>query len=237
MQGFSSDEAVAALAGSRNVGFHSGANIHSTTLMTPGILRERNNRSVPSQETLFAKESDSKRTCSMDPYVFGGEYFNYLLDYHWEPHSVAQHASSSAWSRLVSSLQGGSKPLPKDTVWTCSESKRRRVEVLVDPLSDAYVREQKIKLDMSAKELREYTTTKSDNALSKGDVIEPAVSPCDQISMEAVDVMLLDDAMTLGWITKFSENELRFYGSFGRVFEKILGKGYNANELLNLERS
>lgn len=254
-QRYSVDEAVAALAGLRNIGYHPAvlgqvAAASGTESMRPATLVERVDKAHPTPETQLTAKVTTQRKCSLDPYVFGGEYFNYLLDYHWDEQPVQslKHpmdrrdgeghtvSSPSLWRTLIG--QGSSASQAHSKVWTCSEGRRRRVDVLVDPLSEAYAVREKMKRTLEPEEMEQWEAeqerARRENPFTAAQ--GALVSPCDSISMEAIDVMLLDDAMTLGWVKKFSENEVKFYTSFGLVVDKILSKGYNVNELFNLKR-
>jgi hypothetical protein len=252
-QRYSVDEAVAALAGLRNIGYHPAvvSDVLRGETMKPATVVERMDKAHPTQETLLAAKVVTQRKCSLDPYVFGGEYFNYLLDYHWTetPVRSLKHPSDrrdgdggvlpelSWWRKLVGSSKGSSASADA-RVWTCSESRRRRVDILVDPLSEAYAMRETMKRTLDKDEMEQWEAdqerARRENPFTSAQ--GATASPCEDISMEAIDVMLLDDAMTLGWVTKFSENEVKFYTSFGSVVDKILCTGYNANELFNLKR-
>lgn len=252
VSGYSFEEAIVALGAARSIGFHSVANIHFRESMKPANLRERFDENFPSQETLMTQKEATMRKCSMDPFVFGGEYFTYLLDYIWEPRVEELNRDGSVKEKkgILSKLtlfKTSSSPVNSSesqglvapstrTYWTCSESKRRRVEQLVNPLSEEYLRKAKRKIELNAKQLREQEEQEELERLQNGDQVSPVISPCDHITMEAVDVMLMDDALTLGWLSKFSENELRYYGSFAKLMDKLFQKGYNANLLFNLKR-
>lgn len=262
MQKFSCDEAVAALAGARNVGYHAG--FYSSLRREGPLAMKPNVGSIgaASHETLLTQQNPTMRKCTLDPFVFGGEYFNYLLDYHWfqvpvselavpqvpvarngeggaaTPQPVEQPSGSNQLSRWLRKAFGRSHVAkgPDADVFRCFEDKRRRVEILVNPLSEDYIVTQKMKQTLNAKELREWEAGREAEREEKGDQrANPVVSPCGHITMQPIDVMLLDDVMTLGWVNKFSENELRFYNSFTKVLRKTVEMRYNVNGLSPLK--
>ncbi|KAG8344254.1 hypothetical protein TRVL_04913 [Trypanosoma vivax] len=241
-KGFSVDEIVAMVGGIRNIGFHESSGFHTRAEVRP-VMRRRFGALGPENDVLRLPESQYK--CTLDPYVFGGEYFDLLLDYHW--------------------TQRGLFRRPGD-LFQCDEGNRKREIVMLDPFSEQALERERKRLvakerareavvrAAEKKELHavpvdgsttgrhgeaQYIGGSNDKAVTGGTVqtVEPLVempefkSPCSSVSMREIDMTLLDDALLLGWVHRFSANEINFYTVFGKTIEKIHCHGYNVNSL------
>ncbi|SCU72884.1 peroxidase, putative [Trypanosoma equiperdum] len=240
-QGFAVDEIVAMLGGIRNIGFHESSGFHTTEEVKPQ-MRRRPGVMGPEEDVYHIPDTPQK--CTLDPYVFGSEYFDLLLDYNWKQNT---------------SLFRRNGP------FHCSENDRKREVLLLDPFSEqAMERERKrLQAEERARESVERAALKrhpsfdettsitggrdgeaqpisgvmselnEDEGINVKSLVEVPEfkSPCSSVSMREVDVLLLDDALLTGWMHRFSANEILFYDVFGTVMEKIQCRGYNLNSL------
>jgi hypothetical protein len=77
-----------------------------------------------------------------------------------------------------------------------------------DQPSERFVRMQKKRVGVSP----EPAVPKNTNAAP--------INRCDTISMSGMDMSLLDDPMTEGWLTRFAENEVLFLSAIGDLVQK-----------------
>ncbi|AYU83151.1 Peroxidase, putative [Leishmania donovani] len=256
-QGFSLEQVVALIGCNRCIGFHDAANFHTREEVKPKMKR-RPGAIGPSDDEFHLPGTIQKTT--MDPYVFGSEYFNLLLDYKWRQPGLFQQRRKGAYS--------------------CNAKERARQVTLLDPFSEKSYESQQRRMG-PAEKAREssnatdkripatlgdgdsapdrgrfdrsgeaqfipgaHSANRSDSAESSnrepdiaGDPDYEAergtvsVDPCEHVSMRGVDVMLLDDALTKGWLYQFGDNELEFYAAVSEVILNIQGRGYNPNKL------
>ncbi|ESL08290.1 hypothetical protein TRSC58_04009 [Trypanosoma rangeli SC58] len=242
-QGFSVEEIVGMIGGIRALGFHDSSGFHTKEEVKPQ-MRRHPSLMGPQEDVFHLPETMEK--CTLDPYVFGGEYFDLLLDYNW------RQRSRIGWRRGV---------------FRCDEKDRKRDITLLDPFSEqAVMRERKrLQAQEQAREAVERAAQKrerfsvaeeeesvvgrageaqfisgvepqenveEDTTDTAGLVVVPEFkSPCSSVSMREIDMMLLDDALLTGWLHRFSANEIRFYAVFGNVMMKIQDQGYNLNSL------
>ncbi|EPY36721.1 cytochrome c peroxidase [Strigomonas culicis] len=243
-QQFSIEQLVALIGCARTVGFHEGTHFHTQEKIKP--LMRRPMVTGPTEDEFHLPDTIGK--CTVDPYVFGSEYFDLLLDYNWKQHGL----------------------LKKEPFYRCSESSRVRDVVLIDPFS-AQKTEQIDRIvaaeEKHQKEVKNYFEKnssvlegKSPADMSKygrtGEAqmipgkeptkVEPEhtthvdfeteepskhVDPCSHVSMRGIDVMLLDDALTRGWLHRFSSNEVDFYSTVTDIVLEVQRRGHNENEL------
>ncbi|KPA86400.1 hypothetical protein ABB37_00580 [Leptomonas pyrrhocoris] len=256
-QGFSLEQLVALIGCDRCIGFHDAAQFHTQQEVKPK-MRRRPGTVGPSDDEFHLPNTIQKTT--MDPYVFGGEYFDLLLDYNWR--------------------QPGKFRKRKDAEYRCSANDRSRDVTLLDPFSEKTL-ESKRRWMATADKARESAeqakmrnidvvdgkqsaegggrfnrsgeaqfipgatqdSWKDDgNDVKKeadpsGDPdyeiehIGVSVDPCEHVSMRGMDVMLLDDSLTKGWLYQFGDNELEFYAAVSEVILDIQKRGHNANKL------
>ncbi|KAG5466928.1 hypothetical protein LSCM1_01105 [Leishmania martiniquensis] len=256
-QGFSLEQVVALIGCSRCIGFHDAANFHTREEVKPKIKR-RPSMIGPSEDEFHLPETIQKTT--LDPYVFGSEYFNLLLDYKW--------------------LQPGLLQQRKNGEYRCSAKERARQITLLDPFSEKSFESQrrrtedaeKLQGSIDARDKRKSAMLGSSvgalgngfsdrsgeaqfipgvKSATRGDsaryrIREPDIAgdpdyeierialstdPCEHVSMRGVDVMLLDDGLTKGWLHQFGENELEFYAAVAEVILDIQSRGHNRNKL------
>lgn len=252
-QGFSLEQIVALISCYRNIGFHACANFHTKEEVKPHMARNRN---IIGPDTSNFNLPDLIDKCTLDPYVFGGEYFDLLLDYDWKQAGIFKKSDS----------------------YRCSGKDRRREVVLLDPFSEQSLEAEKRRMEAAQKAastLDDATRSRSGVVLSKDgslygrtgeaqfikgsthaapdddDDVKKATAevaaafdsanieeddgtvldPCEHVSMRGTDIMLLDDALTRGWLYKFSDNEINYYAAVGEVFTTIQEHGYNVNNL------
>ncbi|KAK7201258.1 Peroxidase [Novymonas esmeraldas] len=253
-QGFSLEQLVALIGCVRCVGFHDAANFHTRDEVKPKMRRRPG--SIGPRDDEFHLPATTQKT-TMDPYVFGSEYFDLLLDYKWH-----QRGFLKQW---------------QDGVYRCSATDRAREVTLLDPFSEKSFESQRRK----AEEVRENAgaARKGSSSSSCGDRGGPdggrlersgeaqlipgagsvtwgsgsdsqrrepdltgdpdyeiervAVSadPCAHVSMRGMDVMLLDDGLTKGWLHQFVDNELEFYAAVSEVMLDLQQRGHNPNAL------
>ncbi|KAF8298731.1 putative peroxidase [Trypanosoma cruzi] len=244
-QGFSVEEIVGMIGGIRTIGFHDSSGFHTKEEVKPQIRRHPSLMG-PQEDVFHLPETMEK--CTLDPYVFGGEYFDLLLDYNWRQRSLIGWRSGP---------------------FRCDEKDRKREITLLDPFSEQAVMRERKRLQAQeqareaverAAQKREQITLpeeeKAESAMGRvgeaqfipgvemqesvdddtteavGSLVVPEFkSPCSSVSMREMDMMLLDDALLTGWLHRFSTNEIRFYTVFGEVMEKIQNRGYNLNSL------
>ncbi|KAH9601536.1 hem peroxidase [Trypanosoma melophagium] len=243
-QGFSVEEIVAIIGGIRNIGFHEDSGFHTKEEVKPQ-MRRRPGLMGPEEDIFHLPDTFHK--CTLDPYVFGGEYFDLLLDYNWRKKGFFRRRGDH---------------------FRCDEGDRKREIVLLDPFSEESLSKERKRLQAqeSAREAMERAAQKRQNIKTddeiesetgrvgeaqfipgledvnneakdetidvKGEVEIPEFkSPCSSVSLREIDMMLLDDALLTGWLHRFSANEIRFYTVFGGIMEKIQSRGYNINSL------
>ncbi|CAC9545959.1 conserved hypothetical protein [Leishmania infantum JPCM5] len=256
-QGFSLEQVVALIGCNRCIGFHDAANFHTREEVKPKMKR-RPGAIGPSDDEFHLPGTIQKTT--MDPYVFGSEYFNLLLDYKWRQPGLFQQRRKGAYR--------------------CNAKERARQVTLLDPFSEKSYESQQRRMGPAekARESSNATDKRIPAALGDGDSApdrgrfdrsgeaqfipgahsanrsdsaessnrEPdiagdpdyeaergtvSVDACEHVSMRGVDVMLLDDALTKGWLYQFGDNELEFYAAVSEVILNIQGRGYNPNKL------
>ncbi|GET92865.1 hypothetical protein, conserved [Leishmania tarentolae] len=256
-QGFSLEQAVALMACNRCIGFHDAADFHTREEVKPKMKR-RPGVIGPSDDEFHLPGTIQKTT--MDPYVFGSEYFDLLLDYKWH--------------------QPGFFKQRRKGEYRCNAKERARQITLLDPFSEKSYESQQRRMK-AAEKTRERVdaagkhiptthggnTSSSDggrfdrsgeaqfipgaasanwNNSAEGSNRQPDIAgdpdyeteyvalsadPCEHVSMCGTDVMLLDDALTKGWLHQFGDNELEFYATVSEVILSIQGRGYNPNKL------
>ncbi|KEG15022.1 putative ascorbate-dependent peroxidase [Trypanosoma grayi] len=241
-QGFSVEEIAGIIGGIRNIGFHESFGFHTKAEVKPQ-MRRHPSLMGPEEDIFHLPETLEK--CTLDPYVFGGEYFDLLLDYNWKQGGFLNRRSG---------------------LFRCDEKDRKREVTLLDPFSEqALMKERKRllaqekareaverasqkreKLDDAEEESvtgrvgeAQYIPGVDDNDDAGDDAGDMGVmlevpefkSPCSNVSMREIDMLLLDDALLTGWLHRFSANEIQFYNVFGNVMEKIQSRGYNLNSL------
>lgn len=256
-QGFSLEQLVALIGCDRCIGFHDAAHFHTQKEVKP-TMKRRPGTIGPRDDEFHLPDTIQKTT--MDPYVFGGEYFDLLLDYNWR--------------------QPGIFKKRKDAVYRCSAKDRARDVALLDPFSEKTLESQRrwMLATEKAKETAEEAKRSGagvadggegangggrfdrsgeaqfipgasqdmwkdeDNDYKKepdpsGDPdyeierIGVSVDPCQHVSMRGMDMMLLDDSLTKGWLYQFSDNELEFYAVVSEIILEIQKRGHNANKL------
>ncbi|KAG5467475.1 hypothetical protein CUR178_01118 [Leishmania enriettii] len=256
-QGFSLEQVVALIGCSRCIGFHDAANFHTREDVKPKIKR-RPGMTGPREDEFHLPETIQKTT--LDPYVFGSEYFDLLLDYKWRQPGFLQQR--------------------KDCAYRCNAKERARQITLLDPFSEKSFESQRRRVEIvekarechSPKDKRNSATLGEDdsslggasvNRSGEAQLIPGAISaewsnnaergirepdiagdsdyeiervaapldPCEHVSMRGMDVMLLDDALTKGWLYQFGDNELEFYAVVSEVILDIQGRGHNRNKL------
>ncbi|EPY43375.1 hypothetical protein AGDE_00546 [Angomonas deanei] len=107
-QGYSLDQLVAIMGCLRSIGFHDSANFHTKEEIKPSF---RNTGVVGPKAGDFVIPDTTEKT-TLDPYVFGSDYFDLLLDYNWKK-GIFSNSS----------------------VFRCSAKDKRRDIVLLDPFS------------------------------------------------------------------------------------------------------
>ncbi|KAG5492767.1 hypothetical protein JKF63_01347 [Porcisia hertigi] len=256
-QGFSLEQLVALIGCTRCIGYHDAANFHTREEVKPRIKR-RPGVIGPSGDEYHLPETIQKTT--MDPYVFGSEYFDLLLDYKWKQSGFFHQRGSGEY--------------------LCNAKERARQVTLLDPFSEKSLESQRRRID-AAEKAREgvdalekrgsetmegdhralgggrfgrsgeaqfipgETSTKWNDNAERGnrepdiagdpdyeiERVAEAVDPCEHVSMRGIDVMLLDDALTKGWLYQFGDNELEFYAAVSEVISDIQRRGHNPNKL------
>lgn len=257
-QGFSLEQLVALIGCDRCIGFHDAANFHTRDEVKPKMKR-RPGTVGPADDEFHLPPTTLKTT--MDPYVFGSDYFDLLLDYKWR--------------------QPGLFRQRKDSEYRCNAKERAREVTLLDPFSEKSIESQRRKMEATekARELVEVANARAAATLESGsesasdsgrfdrsgeaqfipgavaaassersgdarrepdpsgdpdyEVERPlaTVDPCAHVSMRGMDVMLLDDGLTKGWLYQFVDNELEFYGAVSEVVLEIQRRGHNPNKL------
>lgn len=250
-EGFSLEQIVALAGCNRNLGYHEAANFHTKEEVKP-MLKRQPSMMGPSTDHFHAPDLLEKST--LDPYVFGGEYFDLLLDYNWKPGGMFKKGSH----------------------YRCSQKERRRQVTLLDPFSEKTLETRRRHLERLARSAAALEGAKEDSqgeektsgrfgrsgeaqfipwaikdkkedpvseevdrALESSiEVDDPGdvLDPCEHVSMRGIDVMLLDDALTRGWLHHFSEDEISFFSTVSDVFAFIQGRGHNANKLYETHR-
>lgn len=65
----------------------------------------------------------------------------------------------------------------------------------------------------------------------KGDLFMCNDDDAADLKMQPIDLSLLDDSLTSGWVTKFAENEIKFFNTFAAALQKIHLRGYFVNDM------
>jgi hypothetical protein len=256
-QGFSLEQLVALIGCDRCIGFHEAAHFHTQQEVKPK-MRRRPRTIGPTDDEFHLPDTVQKTT--MDPYVFGGEYFDLLLDYRWR--------------------QSGFFKKHKDMEYRCNAKDRARDVTLLDPFSEKTLESQRRWMAAAekaketaeqAKRLNVDTANDEGNAEGSGrfnrsgeaqfipdgdqsswkvgnedgkketdlsgnpdyeiEHMGVSVDPCQHVSMRGIDVMLLDDSLTKGWLHQFGDNELEFYAAVSEIILEIQKRGHNTNKL------
>lgn len=250
-QGFSLERLVALIGCARCIGFHDAANFHTKEVVIP-TMRRHPGTLGPREDEFHLPDTISK--CTLDPYVFGSEYFDLLLDYKWK--------------------QSGFFKRNRTSEYRCTDRDRTREVTLLDPFSEKSIEVERRRIQASAKAIdaiesiekrdnksfnqndsdtdgkfgrtgeaqfipgmepkAQVAHTKTDDPLDADYEIERttiSVNPCSQVSMRGMDMMLLDDALTKGWLYQFADDELEFYSTVGDVVLDIQQRGHNRNNL------
>ncbi|EPY39765.1 hypothetical protein AGDE_04163 [Angomonas deanei] len=239
-QGYSLDQLVAIMGCLRSIGFHDSANFHTKEEIKPSF---RNTGVVGPKAGDFVIPDTTEKT-TLDPYVFGSDYFDLLLDYNWKK-GIFSNSS----------------------VFRCSAKDKRRDIVLLDPFSartaesigelekakekaqndsdSFYQKKNAVMSGENPEQLGKYGRTGEAQFIpgpKANEIVElsndfmdeeegVSVDPCEHVSMKGIDVMLLDDGLTTGWLHKFSSSELEFYAAVTEVVLDIQNRGHNVNNL------
>lgn len=256
-QGFSLDQLVALIGCDRCIGFHDAAHFHTTQEVKPRMKR-RPGTIGPNDDEFHLPDTIQKTT--MDPYVFGGEYFDLLLDYNWRQPGVftkrrdgEYRCSAKDRAREVTLLDPFSeKTLESQRRWTAAAEKAKETADEATRRTSGAVNDKKGmqgggRFDRSGEaQFIPGVTQDTWNGENKGSQREAdpsgdpdseierqgvAVDPCQHISMRGMDVMLLDDGLTKGWLYQFADNELDFYAAVTEIILDIQKRGHNVNNL------
>ncbi|XQJ31279.1 Peroxidase, putative [Leishmania guyanensis] len=256
-QGFSVEQVVALIGCSRCIGFHDAANFHTREEVKPK-MRWHPKVIGPSGDEYHLPGTIQKTT--MDPYVFGSEYFDLLLDYKWRHPRFFQKGKSGEYRCNAKERARQVILLDPYSEKSC-ELQRRRVEAVErgrDGISATDKRNSTAhggsssslgdnRCDRSgeAQFIRGATGAKWSNSMEGGngepqitddpdyetECVAVSVDPCEHVSMRGIDVMLLDDGLTKGWLYQFGDNELEFYAAVSEVILDLQGRGHNLNKL------
>ncbi|KPI85270.1 hypothetical protein ABL78_5687 [Leptomonas seymouri] len=256
-QGFSLEQLVALIGCYRCIGFHDVAHFHTQKEVKPKI-RPRPGTFGPSDDEFHLPDTIQKTT--MDPYVFGVEYYDLLLDYNWHQQGIFKKRSDTEYrcsandrTRNVTLLDPFSeKAIESERRWTTAADKAREVadeakRRKAGDVNDKDGVESGTRLNRSGEAqfipgATQYSWEDDGNVPKKeidpsGDPdyeiehIGAPVDPCQHVSMRGMDVMLLDDSLTKGWLHRFGDNELEFYAAVSDVILDIQKRGHNPNML------
>jgi hypothetical protein len=205
--GFGTDEITALLALVRGLGYHSSSGMRGALQLSDEQRAQRVSDpgfvGVAGVDELYLYESDRK--CTTEPYIFGTQYFVNLLSYNWK------------------------KENRRGTLYRCREEDRRSLNIYINQFSSENF-EELIRRSGRVPMTEEEAAVAEDKLKGKIDAIR-ALGPCGRVSMEPIDLSLLDDGLIQGWMHRFIADEPRLFAVVSSAMDRILKSGYNLNNL------
>lgn len=151
-----------------------------------------------------------QRTCTTMPLVLSNGYFRNLLNNTWEP-----FLTRSRWQARSDS-----------GYFVCKDEKRAPWRVKYVQSKTSRIVSQSRLSRMSREEQEQHLRSQAEQQQE-----EAALSKvCNFISMQGIDVALLDNQHTVAATLLFADDELKFFESLATACAKILAAGYDARE-------
>ena len=241
-RGYRVSDVVAVVGAMRSLGYHPDAKVrfHAEEKTFVGASSTSSSSSTPTSEagTTAASSSSSAsdhavfRKTTTHPFTFSNDYFDSLVQYQWRPETeiAAEAARAARASRGILGrigLLGGSKDAkaasgadaPSPNVFRCDDQRLAELRV-------KYVISAKAPTAPQTREQAEAEEEAMRAAAEGIAAADPQLSICDQISMQPIDLSLLDDTLMSGWANRFADNEPLFFLEVAKVLEASFVNGY-----------
>lgn len=164
------------------------------------------------------KDNVEYRKTTTQPLIFGNDYFDELVHYQWTPESQNRKDKKKLFGLFSQKTSSGSDDTSPD-LYRCNDDRKAALRVKY------MIPNQAPKAPMTE---HEAAAAEEQKPKTKSD---PSASVCSQISMQGIDIALLDDSLLSGWVNRFADNEQTYFTQVEKIYDDLLQKGYDKTKL------